>query len=550
MKKKFTKYILPIALILCILGSSFKTQDNSDLFEITKNLEIFTSIYKELNAHYVEEIDPSHLMKIGIDAMMHSLDPYTVYYSENEIQRSKYITEGNYDGIGVQMEFVDDYMTISGLYEGYSADRNNLDVGDQIIAVNGKSTMGMRSDEFSSLMKGSKGKTVQLKIYRPVENREFEIEIPRESVVVPNVPYSGMVSEHVGYIVLTVFTPKAAANIKKAINELKASNPGLNSLILDLRGNGGGLLREAVRICNLFIPEGKVVVSTKGKVKELDNVYRTSSQPLDPNIPLVVLVNNNSASASEIVSGTLQDYDRAVIMGQRTYGKGLVQRTKKVGYNSGIKLTVAKYYIPSGRCIQSVEYDENGNPIDIPDSLRSVFKTMNERTVLDGGGIKPDVVLDKRNISPLIKELQDQHIIMKFVSHYLYGKTETPDKDGIVFQDYDTFLNYIESHDFDYSTKSEKTLDKLEKHLKAETYYSELEDEFEKIHLQMKKAKANSFSRYKEEIIDMIEEEIMTRYYYQKGRYVQKLRNDEEIQAAIDLLKNEKRYHDILNPPM
>ncbi len=548
MRRTFTQYILPVVLIIGFTGMSFKTQDNSKLFEITKNLEIFTAIYKELNTHYVDEIDPTHLMTIAIDAMMHSLDPYTVYYSENEIERSRYISEGRYDGIGAGMDFIDHYMTITQLYKGYSADRSDIKVGDQIIAVNGKSTKDMQEDEVSQLLKGSMGGEIALTIYRPVEEKTLDITLTRDKVRIPNVPYKGMVDNEVGYIVLSIFTPNASANIAKAYKELKTNNPELKYLILDIRNNGGGLLNEAVKICNLFIPSGKVVVSTKSKVPEWDKVYKTQRQPLDLNIPLVVLVNGHSASASEIVSGTLQDYDRAVIMGQRTYGKGLVQRKKEINYNSGMKLTIAKYYIPSGRCIQSVEYDENGEPVDIPDSLRAEFKTANGRTVLDGGGIKPDVVLEKETVPPIINELERQHMIMKFVTHYLYKHDFTPQEKGIVFNHFDSFVDFLHQADFTYKTKSEKALSILEKKLKAEAYFKDVDDELRGIHKEMKKAKKNSLTEYKAEIIDLIEEEIMSRFYYLKGKIQQRLSNDKEVEAAIDLLKNEKKYHNILNP--
>lgn len=547
MKKIFNKAVIPLLVIVILAGTAFKVQDNSKLFEVTKNLEIFSSIYKELNTNYVDEIDPGHLMKIGLDAIMHSLDPYTVYYSENQIERSKYITEGKYDGIGAEMKFVDDYMTITELYKGYAADRKELKVGDQIRKIGDNPLKGFSEEEVTLLLKGSMGKDISLEIYRPIEDRAFNIEIPRDNIVTPNVPYKGMVDDEVGYIVLSVFTQNASGNIQKAYNDLKSKNPEMKSLILDLRNNGGGLLHEAVNISNLFLPSDQLIVSTKGKVKDWDKVYKTKKQPLDLDIPLVVLVNGMSASASEIVSGSLQDYDRAVVMGQRTYGKGLVQNQKKIGYNSGIKLTTAKYYIPSGRCIQSVEYAD-GEPVDIADSLRAKFETKNGRTVLDGGGVQPDIYLEEKETPPLITELQDQNMIMKFVTEYIYKNEIKPEESGYTFNDFKAFTDYLQGENFTYQTKSEKTLSSLEENLKAETYYKDVRKELASIHKEMNKVKQSSLNRYEDEISDLIAVELMSRFYYQDGKIHQRLKNDSEVDAAIDLLKNQKKYKNILNP--
>lgn len=545
MKQIFQRTILPLILILGFVTMSFRVNDNSKLFEVTKNLEIFSGIYKELNTHYVDEIDPGHLMKIGIDAMMHSLDPYTVYYSENLIERSKYIAEGRYDGIGVEMKFIDDYMTITELYKGHAADRKELKVGDQITKIADKSTKGMEDEELSLLLKGSMKNDIQLEIYRPIEKRSFTVTLPRDNITTHNVPFKGMVDKEVAYIVLSVFTQNASANIASAFKELKAENPELKYLILDLRGNGGGLLHEAVNICNLFLPSDMLIVSTKGKVKDWDKEYKTNRQPMDLDIPIVVLVDGMSASASEIVSGSLQDYDRAVIMGDRTYGKGLVQNQRKIGYNSGLKLTTAKYYIPSGRCIQSVEY-KDGEPVNIPDELRAKFKTENGRTVLDGGGVQPDIYLDKTGNVPLIRELQNQNMIMKFVTEYVNKHPQAPSESDFTFKDFNEFVKFINKEKFTYKTESEKTLEQLEDNLKNESYYKDVSKELNNIRKETQKIKDNSLSRYEREITDLIEEEIMSRFYYQNGKIKQRLKNDKEVDAAIELLKDQKKYNKIL----
>ncbi|MCB0640654.1 MAG: PDZ domain-containing protein, partial [Phaeodactylibacter sp.] len=356
------------------------------------NIEIFTNLYKEINTYYVDDLDPSKLMRTGVDAMLESLDPYTNYISESEIEGYRYISEGRYNGIGAQMDFIRDFATVTETYQDAHADKAGLKPGNQIVAVAGKSAEGKTPEELNEILKGSPGTEIELTVRRPGTDKELTILLQRDEVRVPNVPYHGMVNEDIGYISLTVFTREAGMNVANALRELKQENPQLKGVIFDLRGNGGGLLLEAVNISNSFVPKGELVVTTKGKVQDWDRSFLTQNSPVDQEIPLVVLINNRSASASEIVSGVIQDLDRGVLMGQRSYGKGLVQNTRDIGYNSKVKLTTAKYYIPSGRCIQSVEY-QDGEPVHIADDKRAKFRTRNGRVVLDGGGVKPDVIV-------------------------------------------------------------------------------------------------------------------------------------------------------------
>ncbi|MCI5083427.1 MAG: S41 family peptidase, partial [Saprospiraceae bacterium] len=412
------KYLKITALVvITVLGMSTTMggPKSDKYFEMIKNIEIFTNLYKEINTYYVDEVDPGKLMRIGLDAMMESLDPYTNYISESDIEGYRYLTEGKYNGIGARSKKMGDYITITELYKDQPADKAGLRPGDQIMEIDGNDTKGKTGDAINALLRGFPGTTVNLKVRRPGVEAPIQLTLTRGEVEVPNVPYYGMVSNDIGYISLTTFTRNAGRNVADALKALKKDNPALKGVIFDLRDNGGGLLNEAVNISNIFIPKGQVVVKTKGKVKDWDMSFRTTSTPVDTEIPLVVLINNRSASASEIVSGVMQDYDRGVLLGQRSYGKGLVQNTKDIGYNAKLKLTTAKYYIPSERCIQSVEY-EDGEPVDIPDERRSKFKTQNGRTVLDGGGVKPDVTVKKPSDAGVIKSLIDQNLIFDFVT--------------------------------------------------------------------------------------------------------------------------------------
>ena len=540
MNKKILKVAGLVAIIF--IGTAF-TKTGDKYFEIVKNIEIFTNLYKELNTHYVDEVDPGELMSVGLKAMVSSLDPFTNYFSESDIEAYRIQSEGRYHGIGTKNKKIGDLITITELYKDQPADLAGLRAGDQIIEVDGNSAVGRSMDEMHEIMRGFPGSTMELLIRRPGENKDITIELTRGDVKIPNVPHYGMLNDGIAYINLSTFTRGAGQNIAAAYKEMKEENPELKGLVLDLRGNGGGLLNEAVNICNIFIPKDKVVVTTKGKIEERDRAFKTMNEVIDADIPLVVLINKNSASASEIVSGVMQDYDRGVLIGQRSYGKGLVQNTMDIGYNARVKITTSKYYIPSQRCIQSVAYD-NGVPVHIPDNKRAQFKTQNGRLVLDGGGVKPDVLMDPIESKGFVKALIDEHLIFNYVTEWAAKHPEIDSTDVFQFTEFSDFQNYLDRHNFEYISNAEKVLSKLK--TKAEEEELDLDTQITAIENTINDAQLNKLSEGKTLIIDLIEKEIAGRYYYQKGKVQVGLRNDAEIKEAINILNDELRYHSIL----
>jgi carboxyl-terminal processing protease len=533
--------------MIALVGISATTVNKDKLYEISKNIEIFITVYKELNANYVDELDPNQLMRVGIDAMVESLDPYTNYISESEVASYRINTEGKYEGIGAVVEKIGEYITIVEPYEDSPVLEAGIKAGDKIIAIEGESTLGKTKEEVAIFYRGVPGTTVRLKILSE-DGTEKDVDVKRAEVNIPNVPYSGFVSDDVAYISLTTFTPDASKNIKNAFRKMKNENVNMKGVILDLRNNGGGLLREAIAVSNIFIPKDKEVVSVKSKVIERDETYRTMQDPLDTEIPLVVLINKNSASASEIVSGVMQDYDRGVLMGQRSYGKGLVQNTKEVGYNSRVKLTTSKYYIPSGRCIQSVKY-EDGEPVDIANEKRSKFKTSNGRTVLDGGGVSPDIVLKLPQDDDLMKKLKEDYMVFNFVNRYM-TEWDTSGLDEVInFEEFDKFKSFLEKENFSYETEAEQLLDELKSSLEESTD-NELAAELSQLESELKNLKSTDLEDNKARIINDIEIELATRLRFQKGKTFQKLKNDAEIAAAIELLNDMENYKSILEGKM
>lgn len=536
------KWII-LAISLAGLTSAGMYQDK--LFEISKNLEIFTRVYKELNAGFVDDLDPNIMMKTAIDAMVNSLDPYTNYVTESQVESYRITQDDRYQGIGARVGLIDDVYTIIEPYAGGPAAESGLKAGDKIISIDGVNLKGKTLEEINIIIRGVPGTALKMTIEKPGKKEEA-ITLTRGEVNIPNVPYSGMLDDNIGYINLTTFTANAAANIKNAYKELKSKNPGLKGIVLDLRQNGGGLLTEAVNICNLFIPQGEVVVTTKGKVKEHDQTFKTMMAPTDLEIPLAVLIDKRSASASEIVSGVIQDLDRGVIIGQRSYGKGLVQNTKNVGYNSVLKLTTSKYYIPSGRCIQGVEY-ENGQPKDIPDELRSKFKTKNGRTVLDGGGVTPDMRILPEELGELTKALTEQHIIFNFVTQYVQGKDSISSPETFRFDDFMAFRKYCSDKKFRHQTSLEKHLSDLKENAEKNGQSEFLNAELAALENKINKEKEKAWEKYKEEIVREIEKEVVSRYYLQSGKVRYSLNKDKEVREAISVLTDIKRYQKILN---
>ena len=532
-------------LLVGFLSIATITDDHGKYFEISKNIEIFTNLYKEINTYYVDDLDPAKLMRTGVDAMLESLDPYTNYISEAEIEGFRYITDGKYNGIGAMIRKTGDYVTITEPYEDCPAQKAGLKAGDVILEIDGKSAKKKTTDDVSNFLKGFPGTEVVLTIDRPGESSPKKITMVRDEVVVPNVPYSGMVNENIGYIALTTFTRDAGKNVGDALKKLKEENPSIKGVIFDLRGNGGGLLTEAVNVSNVFIPKGELVVTTKGKVVDWDRSFKTLNRSIDEEIPLAVLIDNGSASASEIVSGVIQDLDRGVLVGQRSYGKGLVQNTRDVGYNSKVKMTTAKYYIPSGRCIQGVSYDD-GVPLDIPDSLRTQFKTRSGRAVLDGGGVKPDLSLEKSTSLNIIKSLKEQNMIFDYVTEYCLKNPAPKSVDEISFNNFNEFLGYIEKNNFEYDTGSEKMLERLRTQAKTDNYFTDLQSDISMMENKIAEKKKNDLNNYKKEISDLIIKNITSRYFYQKGKIQMGLKLDKEIEEAVAALQDPAKYQSLL----
>lgn len=550
-KKIFQKrYKVLVVVALAVGTMAFMTQEDNKYFEISKNVEVFANIYKEINTYYVDETDPAGLMRTGIDAMLASLDPYTNYISEAQIEGFRIATTGRYGGIGASIQKDGDYAVISEVYDGFSATKAGLKVGDVIKNIEGKSAKNKTNDEISEVLKGSPGTKVSLTIDRPQLDgtmKPMDITVEREKITVPNVPYSGMINEEIGYFILTTFTEQAGANVAKALQELKQNNPKLKGIVFDLRGNGGGLLNEAVNVSNVFIDKNELVVTTRGKVKEWDKNFNTRNEPIDLEIPLVILTDKGSASASEIVSGVIQDLDRGVVLGQKSYGKGLVQNTIDVGYNSRVKVTIAKYYIPSGRCIQAVEY-ENGEPVEIADSLKARFKTRNGRDVVDGGGIYPDVKIPNDDLERITLSLLNKRLIFDYATLYaLKNPTIAPAKEfSITKADYEDFVKFVKSKNHTYETVSEKMLNDLERKTKDEKYFDAIQGELSNLHKKIEAEKAQDIYTYQAQITKLLERQIVTRYYFEKGRVELGLQNDEEVAEAIKVLNNPTRYNQLL----
>lgn len=540
--KRNKRTVIVLSVVFLSLGF-FGFADNN--FKILKSLDIYFTLFKELNTFYVDEVDPEKLVKESIDGMLENLDPYTVFIPESEMDDYKFMTTGEYGGVGAMIKKRGDYVMISDPYENLPAQKTGVMAGDIILEVDGKSAKNKKLDEVSAMLKGTPGTSVELLLRRDSTQAPIKLSLKREKIVIPNVPYHAIVSDSIGYLRLSSFTVDASREVRNAVIDLKKQNA--KSLIIDLRGNPGGLLNEAISIVNLFIPRNKEVVSTRGKVKQWDKVYLTTDEPLDTVIPITVLVNRGSASASEIVSGALQDLDRAIIVGQRTFGKGLVQSTRPLSYNTQLKVTTAKYYIPSGRCIQALDYshrNEDGSVGHVPDSLITAFKTKNKRTVYDGGGINPDIVLEPESLNSITYSLYARDYIFDFASMYFknHNKPQSTKNIKIDEQLFGDFLKFIDNKDYDYKTKSEDQLEKLIEQAKKENNYTESKAEFELLAKKLGHDKNRDLKKYKNEIVELIEEEIASRYFYQKGRIMKTLEHDNELTKAIEVLKNRQEY--------
>lgn len=516
----------------------------ANYFDIAKNMEIFANAYREVNHSYVDALDPNQVMRRGLDAMLEGLDPFTNYISETDIEGYRIQVDGKYNGLGATGEKIGDYVVLFEIIEDSPAHKAGLKVGDALLSIDGQSARGRTQQEVQDFLRGYPGTKTELVVRRPGEAKDLKITLERAEVNIPNVPHYGLVAEGIGYINLTTYSDGASLNISNALGELKKKHPGLKGVILDLRDNGGGLLHEAVSIVNIFVPQGELVASTRGKVPEWDLNLRTQASPLDKDIPLVVLMNKMSASASEVTAGALQDLDRAVIMGQRSYGKGLVQNTKELGYNARIKLTTAKYYVPSGRCIQSVRY-KDGEPVDIPEAERAQFKTRNGRVVLDGGGIKPDVILPHDTATGVVKALLEQHVIFDYATKFAQNRPSIDSIEIFEFTDFDDFTRFVQARNFDYETRSEKKLAELRDIAARENW--PLDGEIKTLEEKIKAEKRGEIARQRERILHEIEQEIVGRYYFQRGKVRKNLVNDPEVKEAVKLLNYPARYQSILS---
>lgn len=530
-----------------IVASSFASLAFVDnFFEISKNLEIFTSAYRELNANYVDEVDPSKLMRTGIEAMVESLDPYTNFISESDVEDYRIMTTGQYGGVGASVFTRDKQVVIRELFEGYAAQKAGLKAGDIILEIDDKNVQGKTTAEVSKFLKGQAGTDIQILIKRIGIEKPFKVSLKREDIQIDNVPYYGMVTDEVGIIQLKGFTQNANREVKNALKELK-KNPNLKAVILDLRGNPGGLLHEAVDISNIFVNKGELAVTTKGKNKDSEKKYLTINEPLDANIPLAVLTSSSSASASEIVSGVIQDLDRGVVVGQRTFGKGLVQTTKPLSYNAQLKITTAKYYIPSGRCIQALDYsnrNEDGSVGKIPDSLIKEFKTRSGRKVYDGGGVAPDFTVEVNKLANITQNLITKNIIFDFANLYASTHQSIPNAKSfkLTKAEYEEFMQYVEKQDFEYKTKSEKMLEEYKETAIKEKYFDAVKQDYETLRAKLLHDKKADLLKFENEIKEILEEEIVARYYYQKGRIEKSLMNDPEVNKALEVLSNQKLY--------
>ncbi|MEO8796203.1 MAG: S41 family peptidase, partial [Daejeonella sp.] len=540
------KGVITGLVLVSILSFAFV----DDLFQVSKNLDIFASVFKELNINYVDEVNSSKMMKTGIDAMLDELDPYTEYIPESDIEdyKLKYIST-QYGGVGATILNRNGRVIISEPYEGFPAEKADIRAGDEILEINGIKIRGKSNDEVSQLLKGPKSSPVKLLINRPATDKSIEKQILREDIKQDNVPYYGMLPNNVGYIKLDKFLENSGQEVKDALIALKKNN--LSGLILDLRYNGGGILQEAVKIVNLFVDKDVNVVVQKGRNREKTISYKTYNQPIEPNLPLVVLVNNRSASASEIVAGSLQDLDRAVIIGQRSFGKGLVQQTFTLPYNSLVKVTVAKYYTPSGRCIQALDYthrDADGVVVKVADSLITQYKTRAGRSVYDGSGIYPDLYVKPLKFNAITQTLASKYFIFDYATKFRLQNPAIADAKNFTLSDseYAKFVSYLSDKDYNYKTKTEKMLSDLGEEADKENKLKEIKPEFDALKSKVYFSKKNDLNQFKNEIKMVLESEIVSRYYFQKGRIEQGFKHDQDVDEALRILVSKSTLASIL----
>ena len=544
--KNYKKLLLSAGIV--ILATVIWSFDD-DLFQISKNLDVFASLYKEVNINYVDDINSAKLIKTGADAMLDGLDPYTEFVPESEIEDYKlHYVSTQYGGIGASIFSRNGNVYVSQVFEGFPAQKADIRPGDQIMKINGIDLNSKNSDDVSLLLKGSKGAEIKLLTKRD-KDAPVEKDLLRDEIKQPNVSYYGMVAGNMGYIKLDRFLENSGDEVTNALVELKKNNP--NGIILDLRSNGGGILQEAVKIVNLFVPKGVEVVSQRGKIKEKNFTYTTMNTPLDTNIPLVVLVNSHSASASEIVAGSLQDLDRAVIIGQRSFGKGLVQQTFPLPYNSLVKITIAKYYVPSGRCIQALDYThrkDDGSVVKVADSLMHEFKTKDGRSVYDGSGIYPDVFVKQERFASVTQSLLGKLLIFDYATQYRSTHAKIADPKSFTFADgdYDDFVKFLSGKNYSYNSPTEKLLTDLKTEATKEKQFNDVQNEYTALQNKLLESKKNDLQIHKDEIKQLLENEIISRYYFEKGRYEDNFKYDKELAQAVKTMQDKTQLDAIL----
>lgn len=541
--------IIAVIVLIAVAFFGFKKGDDRN-FQIAKNLDIFNAIVKELDMFYVDTIDPNKTIREGIDNMLYSLDPYTVYYPENDQDELEMMVKGSYGGIGSLIRYNPklQYTVIAEPYEGMPAAESGLKAGDILLEIDGKDLKN--NSDVSTLLRGQVGTSFKLKVQRPGVKEPLEFTIVRRSIQMPTIPYYGIMEGQVGYINLSSFSGTPSKDFKNAFLDLKKQ--GATSLVIDLRNNGGGLLDQAVEIVNFFVPRGKTIVTTKGKIKQASNTYKTLREPLDTDIPIAVLVNSGTASSSEILSGSLQDLDRAVIVGNRTYGKGLVQVPRSLPYGGNLKITTSKYYIPSGRCVQAIDYahrNEDGSVARIPDSLTTVFHTAAGREVRDGGGVSPDIEVKQERLPNILYYLVRDNLIFDYATDYClkHPVIASAEKFELTDADYTDFKNKVKGADFKYDQQSEKILKTLKEAAEFEGYMKEASAEFKALENKLTHNLDRDLDYFSKDIKEMISEEIIKRYYYQRGAIIQQLKGDNELDEAVKILTNPERYQQILS---
>lgn len=543
--------LLSFLLLLMPFIIFAQNQASNRTFRISKNLNIYNSIFRELDMFYVDTLNYDKIVRTSIDKMLDNLDPYTVYIPEEETEDLTFMTTGEYAGIGALIMKKGDEVVVSEVYEGMPAQRNDIRAGDVILEVDGQKTTGMSVDKVSALLRGFPNTQIKIKIKRYGEKKIIEKKFIREKIQIKPIVYAGQVAEKIGYIQLGEFTDGVAFELKSSLNEL-VKNYHITSLVLDIRSNGGGLVDEAVKILGYFLPKGTEVVTTRGKNKELDRIYKTPTEPIYPDMKLAILVNRSSASASEILAGAIQDLDRGVIIGERTFGKGLVQNIRAINFGGHLKVTTAKYYIPSGRCIQAIDYshrNEDGSVGYVPDSLTSEFSTRNGRKVRDGGGIVPDIQTDSSRKLNIAHYIYAQNLYFDFATQYAYQHPTIapPDSFELSEKDFNDFINFLKERNFTYTSQTEKYYNQLYQIAEIEGLDSIAQPEFEALKKKLTPDIDKNIQANKNDIVDFLSLEIIKRYYFQKGQIQYSLRNDNDLQSALDVLQSEDKYKKILS---